>query len=101
MANSFSTRVEENGGEGMIRLYVDGDSREAMGELFYVLKSENRLSINHTEVNPSLRGQGAGQQLVDRAVAEARKKEYRVIPLCPYARKVMHNHREKYQDVLD
>jgi uncharacterized protein len=48
----------------------------------------NRVEILHTEVDPSLRGTGAGQRLVAAAVEWARDQHLQVVPLCPFAKSV-------------
>jgi hypothetical protein len=45
-----------------------------------------RFVIDHTEVDPSLRGQGVARRLLDAAVAWARASGQRIVPSCPYAR---------------
>ena len=55
--------------------------------------------ITHTEVDPSLRGRGAGQQLVAAAVEWARTEHIRVIPLCSFARSVF-DRTPEYHNVL-
>jgi uncharacterized protein len=58
-----------------------------------------RMIIEHTEVNDSLKGQGIGQQLLEKLVEFVRKEEIKVIPLCPFA-KAQFRKREDLQDVL-
>jgi len=57
------------------------------------------IIIDHTAVDPSLRGTGAGQALVAAAVAWARDSSRRILPLCPFARSVFERTPE-YADVL-
>ena len=42
--------------------------------------------IDHTEVSDSLKGQGAGRQLLDAAVAWARANDTKFIAVCPFAK---------------
>jgi predicted GNAT family acetyltransferase len=37
-------------------------------------------------VPDALRGRGVGQALVERAVLDARREGFRIIPLCPFAK---------------
>ena len=55
--------------------------------------------INHTEVDPLLRGTGAGVRLVAAAVDWARADHLRIMPLCPFAKSVFDRNPE-YRDVL-
>lgn len=60
----------------------------------------NILIIDHTEVSDELRGKNVGKQLVAAAVEHARKNNYKIIPLCPFAKSVF-NKIQEYQDVLN
>lgn len=46
------------------------------------------FSAEYTEVDESLEGKGVGEQLVHYAVASARTKDVRLIPLCPFLKAV-------------
>lgn len=60
----------------------------------------NILIIDHTEVADVLRGKNAGKQLVAAAVEHARTHQYKIIPLCPFAKSVFEKVKD-YQDVLN
>lgn len=55
--------------------------------------------ITHTEVDPAYGGQGIARRLIEEIVAEARRAEKKIVPLCSYAEKMMRG-REEYTDVL-
>ena len=57
------------------------------------------MTINHTEADESLHGQGAGRDLIAAAVAYARKEKKRIVPSCTFARHEFDKHPE-YADVL-
>jgi uncharacterized protein len=57
------------------------------------------LTIFHTQVSDALKGQGAGQQLVQYVVEYARRNHLQVNLLCSYASSQFAKHPE-YQDVL-
>jgi predicted GNAT family acetyltransferase len=71
---------------GTFVLSADGKRR---GRLLYTLPDRQTMNIDYVEVDPSLRGQGVGKQLVDAAVAWAEVQDRRVVPLCSYARAVL------------
>ncbi len=56
------------------------------------------VSIDHTEVDPSLRGRGIPKRLVAAAVDWARDEKIRLVPVCPYARHVF-DRTPEYADV--
>jgi uncharacterized protein len=60
----------------------------------------NILIIDSTEVSDALRGKNAGKQMVAAAVEHARKNQYKIIPLCPFAKSVFEKEKT-FQDVLN
>ncbi|GAB5416998.1 MAG: GNAT family N-acetyltransferase [Crocinitomicaceae bacterium] len=70
-----------------------------LAEMTYSMAGETRMIIDHTEVDESLRGQGAGMQLLNAAVKFAREKNVNVLPLCPFAA-AMFKKVPEIQDVL-
>ena len=60
---------------------------------------ERLVIIDHTEVPDAFRGQGVGQALVARGVADARAAGKKILPLCPFAAAQFRRHQE-WADVL-
>lgn len=60
---------------------------------------DDTIAIDHTFVDPALRGQKIALQLVESVVRYARENNLKIIPLCSYAVKVL-NSDEKYHDIL-
>lgn len=54
-------------------------------ELTFSKAGDSMIIIDHTGVPDSLRGKGVGVALVERAVADARKSDKKILPLCPFA----------------
>jgi predicted GNAT family acetyltransferase len=81
------TRIEQkdNGKNGRFILY---DKDVIAGEMTYVWVDDAKFIIDHTGVDAAYGGKGYGKQLVMEAVAFARRQEVKIIPLCPYAKKV-------------
>lgn len=80
---------------GRYRTTIEGHT----AEMTYSKAGANRLIIDHTGVPDALRGKGAGQALVKRAVEDARAAGVKIIPLCPFAKAQIEKHPE-WQDVL-
>lgn len=90
--------IEHVASEGGGAFVVKGEDGTRQGELTFRLDG-GRMVIDHTGVSTALRGQGVGQQLVDAAVAHARKEGMKIQPLCSFARGVLDGS-GSYSDVL-
>ena len=89
-------RREERGTSGG-RWAASLDGHEA--EMTYSRASAVLIIIDHTEVPDALRGRGVGQVLVQRAVEDARREGFKILPLCPFAKGQFERHPE-WRDVL-
>lgn len=69
------------------RFYLENEEEKTLAEITYTYAGENVIIVDHTFVDPSLRGQGIGAQLVERVVLFAEEENLKIIPLCPYAKK--------------
>jgi predicted GNAT family acetyltransferase len=76
---------------------IDGDGKR-LATMTYSVAGDDLVIIDHTDVDASLRGSGAGQALVAAAVAWARDSSRRILPLCPFARSVFERTPE-YADI--
>jgi len=95
-ANSDPTvELEDNGSKGRYVIRVDGHE----AEMTYTRAGERLVIIDHTGVPDALRGRRIGQQLVLRAVEDARAGGYTLLPLCPFAKAQIERHPE-WQDVV-
>lgn len=87
---------DEHGKKGAFYIEKDG---EWIAELTYARTGGNEITIDHTEVDESLRGEGIGERLVAEAVKFARENNLRVVATCPFARKVI-NDTSEFHDIL-
>jgi len=74
---------------------VEGDTEA--GLMTYVWAGEDKFIIDHTEGQPEFKG--VGMKMLEKAVAFAREKNLKIIPLCPFAKK-MFDRKEEIRDVL-
>jgi predicted GNAT family acetyltransferase len=88
---------KQDGNKGLFYIMAN-DVKVA--EMIYSIKDERLMVIEHTEVDDSLRGKNIGLALVEAGAALAREKNYKILALCPFAKKVMERNRSKYTDVL-
>ena len=82
--------------KGMFYIEQDG---KVVAEMTYVWAGTGKIIINHTEVNEILKGQGAGKQMLSKAVEFVRENGLKIIPLCPFVKSVFDKTPE-YDDVL-
>lgn len=87
---------KDDGKKGMF--YIEKNNI-ILAEMTYVWVGTDRIILDHTEVKDVLSGKGAGKQMVTEAVAFARKKGVKIIPLCPFAKSVFDKVKE-FNDVL-
>jgi len=78
--------------------YIEHDGK-IVAEMTYVWAGTGKIIIDHTHVNESLKGKGAGKQMVNKAVEFARENALKIVPLCPFAKSVFDKTPE-YGDVL-
>lgn len=76
---------EESGNKGT---FIAKESNLKAGEMTYTWAGEDKIIIDHTEVNPEFSGKGVGKVMVMAAVDFAREKQIKIMPLCPFAKSV-------------
>ena len=88
-------KLEQRKSGGRYTIVVDGHE----SEMTYSRASPQLIIIDHTGVHDALRGRGVGQVLVTRAVEDARREGFKIIPLCPFASAQFRRHSD-WRDVL-
>jgi uncharacterized protein len=81
------------------KFYIGENIENPLAEITFVPKGAEEIIIDHTYVSDSLRGQKVGLQLVNKVAEYARRENKKIIPLCPYAKRVM-TQSDEYKDVL-
>lgn len=77
---------------------IQKDGRR-IAEMTYTRSKPSLVVVDHTYVDPSLRGQGVARQLQDAMVAWARETQTKVVPVCSYV-KVQFDRDASIRDVL-
>ena len=85
-----------SGHRGAFAFEIDG---KRLAEMTYSIAGDDTVIIQHTDVDASLRGTGAGKKLLTALVDWARAEQKKIIPLCPFAKSVLEKTPE-FQDVL-
>jgi predicted GNAT family acetyltransferase len=88
--------LELTGTKGYFYVSVNGKQE---GTMTFVFAGSDKIIIDHTEVNEGNNGKGFGKKMVAKAVEYAREKNIKIIPLCPFAKKVFDKTPE-FRDVL-
>ena len=88
--------LEYNEKKGYFYVKVN-DKTEA--KMTFVFAGPHKIIIDHTEVNPGFNGKSFGKKMVEKAVVFARENNLKILPLCPFAKKVFDKTPE-YSDVL-
>jgi predicted GNAT family acetyltransferase len=81
---------------GFFHIDINGKTEAKMT---FVFAGPHKIIIDHTEVNEGNNGKGFGKKMVAKAVEFAREKNIKIIPLCPFAKKVFDKTPE-FRDVL-
>lgn len=90
--------IQHQSGESKGKFFLEKDG-EVKAEITYSKMGNTGMIIDHTEVSDELRGKNVGKKLVKTAIAYARNNDFKVIPLCPYAKSVIERD-PSLQDVL-
>ena len=86
----------ENGDHG--KFFIEDDERQ-IALMTYKKSGDGVMTIDHTEVDPNHRGEGLGEDLVEAGVKFARENSLKIVPACPFAKKVIDDKTE-FKDVL-
>ena len=92
----IQVQLQESESKGKYFIEIDG---KQASEMTFSKAGTDRIIIDHTEVDPEFRGMGLGEKMVHQAVADARSKGFKILPLCPFAHSVFEK-QEEIRDVL-
>ena len=85
--------------KGKNRFYIGESEDNDIARITYFYKEENVIDINHTFVNPELRGKAIAGKLLNKVIEFAKENNLLIIPTCSYAVKKM-TRNDEYNDVL-
>ena len=72
---------------------------ETVGVLDYRL-GDSEIAFVHAEVDPAHGGQGLGSTLAREALDDARRRDLKVRPLCPFVADYVTRHPDEYGDLI-
>jgi uncharacterized protein len=95
--NDIQLKLHANGHGAFV---IENNDEQQLAEMVIGI-SGKKLTVYHTEVNESLKGQGIAGKLMDAMISYARAHVLKVIPLCVYVLAQFKRHPEKYADIWD
>jgi len=82
------------------RIYSVDESSELLAETTFVPREHGEVVIDHTYVNPALRGQGVAGQMMEAVAEYLKEKGLKVSATCPYANAWLKKNRERYAGII-
>ncbi len=82
------------------RIYYENEQNEVLAEVTYVPIAEGVVDINHTYVDPSLRGHGIAGELMKALAAELRARGLKASATCSYAEIWLARNRAANEDIM-
>ena len=82
------------------RIYGQNEQMNVFAEATYSPVRAGVVDIDHTYVDPSLRGQGVAGRLMEALAEELRKRGLKAVASCSYAEVWLERNRGKYADII-
>ncbi|MEL7648321.1 MAG: GNAT family N-acetyltransferase [Sedimentibacter sp.] len=82
------------------RIFLENEEGKTIAEVTFPETSDNKVNINHTFVDGSLRGQGVADKLLTELAAKLKNNNKKAVPTCSYAVGWFEKHPE-YQDLIE
>lgn len=79
--------------QGSGRAFIERDNR-IPAEMTWISGGEDYIIIDHTRVDDSLRGTGAGRKMLDVLVIMAAERGQKIKPVCPFVVAMFRKHPE-------
>lgn len=83
------------------RIFAEDQDGKLLAEIRFPTTEEGFVDFASTYVDPSLRGQGIGDQMVRAAIAEIRKRSAKAIVTCSYVKTWFGRHPEASDVLVD
>lgn len=88
--NLADAPVKDNRHRRQFELNLDGK----LSIVAYQPVDDETLALTHTEVDPSLEGQGVGSHLVRGVLDYVEQNNLKIVPLCPFVSTYLKRHPE-------
>ncbi len=84
---------------GKGKFYIGASETDFTAHITFKNGGNNVIIVDHTFVDPSLRGQGIAAKLMQRVIDMAREENLKIVPVCSYAVAAFKRNPD-FQDVL-
>ncbi|NLJ89393.1 MAG: N-acetyltransferase [Clostridiales bacterium] len=81
------------------RIYLENENGDVVAEVTFPVLNDEVVNINHTFVDPSLRGQGVASKLMLEVAKKLRQENKKAMISCSYAVQWFDKNKE-YKDVV-
>ena len=82
------------------RIYNTDEKGQLMCETTFIRKENGEIDIDHTDVNPALRGQGVAAKMKVIVAEYLRKEGLKTTASCSYANIWLKRHKKLYPEIL-
>lgn len=82
------------------RIYSVDENGKLMAETTFVYKYNGEVDIDHTYVNPELRGQGLAGKMMEVVAEYLKENGIKASASCSYANIWLKKHSESYPDII-
>lgn len=86
---------------GTDRIFAEDHVGKLLAEIKFPTTEDGLVDFAGTFMDPSLRGQGIGDQMVCAAITEIRKRGAKAIATCPYVKAWFGRHPEESDVLVD
>lgn len=98
MPKDMHIEYAESDTKGRYSMAIDGMREQA--EITISKATPHLVIADHTFVPEAMRGQGVAIALAERLISDARRKNQRIVPLCPFLRAYAEKHSKELNDVI-
>lgn len=82
------------------RIYIKNDEGKVIINATFPFIKKGVVVVDHTYVDPSMRGQGVASKLMHEVYNFAKSKNYKMVATCPYAVAWFKKHQD-LNDIID
>lgn len=92
-------RFEERSGGGTYAAFEPVDGEETrVGFITWYDSAPGVITVDHTIVPPAYGGRGVATALLKHLLEDAKEKELKIVPLCPFVARYFSKHPEEVAD---